>query len=178
MNKPLKPVDPDAKRLTRQMLIFAAVVYVGMPLVLVYFWAADNFYTRMEQWYAMNISLQSVDPTRLAIDDPEADIAILESLVTPELRRNGFVRDLHAQWRANRNWAIREGDLEEFSITQDRANVVVLLRMDSASAEGMSYREVRQRTSWERIGPAWYLAELEDKHIEERFEPWPGIVMP
>ncbi len=178
MNKPLNPIKPGTRRLTRQTLTFAAVVYVGAPIVLVYFWAADNFYTRMEQWYAMNISLQSVDPTRVAIDDPEADISILESLVTPELRRSGFVRDLHAQWRADRNWAIREGDLEEFNITRDTANVVVLLRMDSSSAEGMSYREVRQRTSWERIGRAWYLASLKNEDTEDRFEPWPGIVVP
>lgn len=168
----------DRRRLTRKVLIFSSAVYVVAPLVLIYFYSAANFYTRMEQWYAMNISLQSVDPTRIAIDDPEADIEILESLLSPELKQEGFAREIHTRWRADRDWAIREGDLEHFEISRDSANVVVLLRMDTSDAAGTQFREVRQTTGWKKIGRAWYLADLKDELVEERFKPWPGMVLP
>lgn len=169
---------PETGHLTLKVLVFSVLAYVLAPLALVVFLADANFYTRMEQWYAMNISLQSVDPTRLAIDDPEADIAILNSLLSPELVQEGFAERLHAFWRDNRDWAIREGDLEFFEITKDTARVVVLLRMDTTTTEGMHYREVRQTTRWEKIDGGWYLADLNDVLVEERFEPWRGVVMP
>lgn len=186
MNKPPNEVDrapgegapAGEKGLTFKVLVFAFTAYFVAPLVLVCLYASGNFYTRMEQWYAMNISLQSVDPTRVAIDDPEADMEILNSLMSPELRAAGFAQALHERWRADRLWAIREGDLEAFAITDDTAMVEILLRMDMATAEGTHFREVRETTQWKKIDGSWYLADLNDDLVEERFTPWPGIVMP
>jgi hypothetical protein len=180
--QPDTPADstPAANRgrLTRNVLLFASVVYLLVPFVLACIFADENLYTRMELWGAMNISLQSVDPGRIAIDDPKKDIAILESLVSPELRREGFAQKMHARWRQDRFWAIRDGDLESFEATEDSTTIVMLLKMDVSTDEGTHIRDVRETTTWHRIGRTWYLVGLEDKLVEQRFKPWPGVVRP
>jgi len=163
---------------TLKVLAFAAVAYVVAPLVLVCLFGTGNFYTRMEQWYAMNISLQSIDPTRVAIDDPVEDLAILENLVSPRLRDQGFARDVHARWKADRLWAIRRGDWESFDLTGNTARGVVLFKTDMATGEGMYYRDVRETLAWEKIDGTWYLSDLKDEIAKERFTPWPGVIRP
>lgn len=184
MNKPpdasIAPESPSPgdARLTRKVLLFASVAYLILPLILVCLYASTNFYTRMEQWYAMNISLQSIDPTRVAIDDPKADLEILNSLVAPKLRSEGFAEKLHERWRADKLWAIREGDLEAFSIDKKSAHVVILFHTDMATAEGTHFRDVRETVRWDKIDGTWYLADLKDELAEERFTPWPGVILP
>lgn len=168
----------DTTRLTFKVVVFAVVAFVIAPLILACLYTTGNFYTRMEQWYAMNISLQSIDPTRLAIDDPEEDIAILESLVSPKLRSEGFARALHARWKADRLWAIREGVWESFDMTRTTADGVVVFKTDMATAEGMHYRDVRETLHWEKIDGTWYLADLKDETADDRFVPWPGVILP
>ncbi len=165
-------------RLTRKVVIFGLVFYVIVPFILACLYATSNFYTRMEQWYAFNISLQSIDPTRIAIDDPEADIKILESLMAPKLRETGFAKDLHTRWREDKLWAIRDGDVEDFHISRDKADVVMLFHTDMATGEGMHYRDVREHTFWEKIDGSWCLSDLQFEVADQRFTPWPGVILP
>lgn len=186
MNKPAEETNSTVPTgapagnapLTIKVVAFACVAYLLAPLVLASLYTTGNFYTRMEQWYAMNISLQSIDPTRIAIDDPEEDIRILENLVSPKLRSEGFARDVHARWKADRLWAIREGVWESFDMTGTTADGVVVFKTDMATADGIHYRDVRETLHWEKIDGAWYLADLKDEIAEEKFTPWPGIILP
>jgi hypothetical protein len=172
------PRPEGSGHLTRNVLAFALAAYAIVPLILVALYASGNFYSRMIQWYSMAISLQSVDPGRIAIDDPERDVEILNGFISPALRREGFARKQHERWHENRHWAFRSWDLESLEFTENTADLVFVIHTDTTSEAGTHYRDIRQTTHWEKIGRTWYLDDLKDELVKDIVKPWPGVVKP
>lgn len=165
---------------TAHVAAFSLVAFVAVPLLLVAFFGDSNLHSRMEQWYALHISLQSVDPGRIAIDDPEADTKLIASYLEPGPGRLDRAKEFHDMWRNDRDWAIRDGDLKKFEIDQNgqQAEIVLDLVMDTANETSTTYREVRERSIWTKIDGAWYLSTIDSETTDTYTRKRPGVIRP
>ena len=84
---------------------FFALAFVVVPLFVAKWKAGGNLHSRVHRLWALHMSIQSGDPGRVAIEDPEADIAILEELRSGLVvfSVNGLVQQFRFRIRMDRS---------------------------------------------------------------------------
>jgi hypothetical protein len=160
---------------------FFVLAFVVVPLVVVSWKGGGTLETRFQQWNALRQSIQSRDLAREAIDDPEADTALIESFLFPSDERHSLARALYEQWRANRDWWTIDTHLKSVERDENGTSAIVahefemkLLR-DNVELER---RRLLRSETWEKADGVWYLRETEEQVLEV-LEPRPvGFLLP
>jgi hypothetical protein len=163
------------------LIAFFLGAFVVVPLAVVSRCGGGNLDSRFQQWSALRQSIQSEDPTREIIDDPQADTELIASYLWPAPDRAARARSYYEQWRANRTWWTVEMHLRGVDYAQDRTRAAVTYEIEIKHLEDKRETE-RRRTSrleqWERRDGVWYLRESEDSVLEV-LEPRPrGFLLP
>ena len=78
--------------------------FVILPLAVVAWNGGGSLEMRIQQWNALRQSIQSADPAREAIDDPDADSKLIENFLLPTAGRSDAARARYRQWRRDRDW--------------------------------------------------------------------------
>jgi hypothetical protein len=150
-------------------LAFFVLAFFVLPLAVVSWRGGGTLETRFQQWNALRQSIQSGDPAREAIDDPDADTAMIEGFLFPSEERRALARARYEQWRANRDWWTMdvhlrsvEADASGSSATVEQEFELKLLR------DGVEYerRRVLRSETWEKQDRVWYLRRTEERVLE------------
>jgi hypothetical protein len=150
-------------------IAFFVLAFVVLPLAVVSWKGGGTLEMRFQQWNALRQSIQSRDPAREAIDDPDADTAIIESFLFPSEERHSLARARYEQWRANRDWWTMDVHLKSVEKDESGTSAIVkhefemkLIREDLE----LERRRVLRSETWERADGVWYLRRTEEELLE------------
>jgi hypothetical protein len=155
--------------------------FVILPLAVVAWNGGGSLPMRIQQWNALRQSIQSVDPAREAIDDPDIDSKLIENFLLPAAGRSDAARARYRQWRRDRDWWTVNVHLRSITpdATGERARVVhefeIKLLRDGRELER---RRVEHVDDWERVGRVWYLNSDSERVLESRPPPELGFYTP
>ncbi len=135
--------------------VFYLAAFVLVPVVIVAARGDANLHSRIQRLWALQISIQSDDPGRLAIEDAAADVEILEELLVPAAERRARARKMYDSWHRRREWGIYEidGPRIEYAENGDAAVARFVLKQSNQ-------RERLRWTcedEWTRQRGTWYL---------------------
>ena len=164
---------PAAVRRHAPVVAFFFFGFVVLPLAVVVWRGGGTIELRIQHWNALRQSIQSSDPAREAIDDPDADAALIAGFLFPAAGRDERARSLYREWRANRDWWTVDVHLR--SIDEDDAGTVATVTHEFEmkllrDRVELERRLVARIDTWEKSGGVWYLRENEERVIEV-FEP-------
>jgi hypothetical protein len=150
-------------------IAFFVLAFVALPLAVVAWRGGGTLEIRMQQWNALRQSVQSGDPAREAIDDPEADTALIENFLFPSPTRRALASARYEQWRSNRDWWTM--DVHLLSVEPDAAGTtaVVTHEFEMKLLRGgleIERRRVERRETWEKLGGVWYLHGTDERVVE------------
>ena len=134
---------------------FFVIAFIVLPLLKVTLFGGSNIHSRIARWNALRISIQSVDPGRIAVDDRDAEIKLLTDFLYPfdtaPLRASTF----YDTWRSQSEWSIRLAELKPVEFSEDRRTVVstTFMRMQNV----FEIREFYLTGSWLKHDGIWYL---------------------
>jgi hypothetical protein len=135
--------------------------FIVLPLAVVAWNGGGSLEMRIQQWNALQQSIQSGDPAREAIDDPEADSKLIANFLPPAAGRDEAARERYRRWRRDRDWWTVNVHLR--SIERDEADTTArvvhefemkLLR----DGRELERRRVEHVDEWRRVGRVWYLS--------------------
>jgi hypothetical protein len=150
-------------------IAFFVLAFAVLPLAMVSWRGGGTLEIRMQQWNSLRQSIQSVDPAREAIDDPEADTALIENFLFPSPHRRALASARYEKWRANRDWWTV--DVHLLSVEPDAAgtNAVVTHEFEMKllrSRVELDRRRVERRETWEKLDGVWYLHGTDERVVE------------
>jgi hypothetical protein len=155
---------------------FFALAFVVVPLFVAKWKAGGNLHSRVHRLWALHISIQSGDPGRLAIEDAEADIAILEELLLPSPRRTARAREFYQHWRQRKDWPVVE--IDEPEIQLDPSGCSATARYVLKMRQPYKRREVAYVDTWRKLDGVWYLARRRERPLRTYANPGRGLVRP
>ena len=106
---------------------------------------------------------------REAIDDPDADTALIESFLFPSDERHSHARGLYKRWRANRDWWTVDAQLRSIKRDESGTSAIVAheLEMKLLRWGGeRKRRRVLRSESWEKADGVWYLHGTKERVLE------------
>jgi len=167
----------------RRALVFALLFFgfVVLPLGVVAWRGGGNLELRIQQWNALRQSIQSRDPAREAIDDPDADSALIAGFLFPSAGRDERARSLYREWRASRDWWTVDVHLR--SIDEDASGAAATVTHEYEMKhlrDGVELERqlVARIDSWEKSGGVWYLQRSEERLVESLAPSETGFLEP
>jgi hypothetical protein len=151
--------DRDASHVRSPRGTAPAVLFLAafaiIPVAIVAARGDANLHSRIQRLWALQISIQSDDPGRLAIEDAAADVEILEELLVPAAERRTRARKMYDSWHRRREWGIYEidGPRIEYAENGDAAVARFVLKQ-SNQRERLRWA---CKDEWTRRGGSWYL---------------------
>ncbi len=155
---------------------FFAVAFVVVPLLVTKWKAGGNLHSRVHRLWALHMSIQSGDPGRRAIEDAEADIAILEELLLPSPQRSARAREFYQRWRQWKGWPVVE--IEEPEIDLDPSGSSATARYVFKMRQPYKRREVAYVDTWRNLDGVWYLVGRRIQPLRTYAVPGRGLVRP
>jgi len=150
-------------------IAFFVLAFLVVPLAVVSWRGGGTLEMRFQQWNALRQSIQSGDPAREAIDDPEADKALIESFLFPSEERTALAEARYEQWRANRDWWTMDVHLRSVEYDATRALAAVTQEFEmKLLRDGLELerRRVARIETWEKMDRVWYLRRTEERVLE------------
>ena len=148
---------------------FFVLAFVVVPLAVVAWKGGGTLEMRFQQWNALRQSIQSNDPAREAIDDPDADIALIESFLFPTDERHALAGACYEKWRADRDWWTMDAHLKSVEKNQSGTSAIVTHEFElKLLREGLELerRRISRRETWEKKDGVWYLRGTEEQVLE------------
>jgi hypothetical protein len=137
-------------------VLFHLGAFVLVPLAIVAARGDGNLHGRIQRLWALQVSIQSADPGRFAIEDAGADIEILESLLVPSPERSTRARGMYDSWHGRREWGIYEIDGPRIEYAENgNAAVARFVLKQSNQRERLRWA---CRDEWTREDGTWYLS--------------------
>jgi hypothetical protein len=158
------------------LAVFFAVAFVALPVWLVALRGGANLHNRAQRIWALQISIQSDDPGRLAIEDADADLAILEELLAPSPRRRERARKMYDSWHERRGWRIYEIDAPRVEV--DPAGDSAVVRFVLKQSRKRERVRWACRDEWTRHDGVWYLSRRRKALIDTRSVDAPAPLLP
>lgn len=160
---------------------FFVLAFVVLPLAVVSWKGGGTLESRFQQWNALRQSIQSRDPAREAIDDADADTALIESFLFPSAERHSLARARYEQWRANRDWWTMNAHLQSVEKDESGTSAIVTHEFEMKllrDGQELERRRILRRETWEKTDGVWYLRRTEGQVLEV-LEPRPvDFLMP
>jgi hypothetical protein len=150
-------------------IAFFVLAFVVLPLAVVSWKGGGTLEMRFQQWNALRRSIQSRDPAREAIDDSDADTALIESFLFPFDDRRSLARATYEEWRANRDWWTIDAHLRSVEKDESGTSAIVThelemkLLLDGVELER---RRLLRSENWEKTGGVWYLRRTGEQVLE------------
>lgn len=172
----LQPADDDAleqspeksrRRVLPGLIVvgFFIIAFVVLPLLKVTFFGGSNFYSRFGRWGALRISIQSVDPGRIAVDDRDAEIKILTNFLYPFDTATSRASAYYDTWRADSEWSIRGAELKGVEFSEDRQSALATTFVHMQNV--FDVREFNFITQWRKHDSIWYVETEEEILLNE-----------
>lgn len=157
---------PDAETRnpeSNKALFFFAVVFVAILFTIVAFKGGGHFYSRVQRLDTIRISIQSDDPARELMDDPEKEIALIETFLLPSPDRHKRAEEMYTVWRANKDWNVAFGRTNFIEST----NTAVIERSLQWSRPG-TLRLYGDKSNWQKQDGVWYLTKSDEFLLKEQ----------
>jgi hypothetical protein len=150
-------------------IAFFVLAFVVLPLAVVSWKGGGTLEMRFQQWNALRQSIQSRDPAREAIDDPDADTALIESFLFPSDERRVLARARYEQWRADRDWWTMNAHLR--SVEKDESGTSAIVKHEfemKLLRDGVELerRILLRSETWGKKDGVWYLRGTEEQVLE------------
>lgn len=148
---------------------FFVLAFVVVPLAVISWRGGGTLEMRFQQWNALRQSIQSRDRAREAIDDPDADIALIESFLFPSGDRHALARASYEQWRANRDWWTMDVHLKSVEKDESGTSAIVTHEIEmKLLREGVELerRRISRSETWEKKDGVWYLRRTGEEVLE------------
>lgn len=147
--------------------------FVVLPLAVVGWRGGGTIEVRIQQWNALRQSIQSGDPAREAIDDPDADSTLIAGFLFPDDGRDERARSLYEEWRSKRDWWTMDVHLR--SIDANDADTISTVTHDFEirhlrDGVELDRQLVARIDTWEKSDGIWYLRRSEE-HLVETLDP-------
>ncbi|MCC6152157.1 MAG: hypothetical protein IT367_00250 [Candidatus Hydrogenedentes bacterium] len=155
--------DPETRNpeSNKAFLLFA-VVFVAILFVIVAMKGGDHFYSRVQRLDTIRISIQSDDPARELMDDPEKEIALIETFLLPSPDRRKRAEEMYTAWRANKDWSVAFGKTNFI----EAQNTAIVERSLQWTRPG-TLRLYGEKSNWQKQDGIWYLVKSEEFLLKE-----------
>jgi hypothetical protein len=153
--------------------LYFSAAFVGVLLLVVGAKSGANFYSRVQRLDSLRVSIQSADRAREALNDPSADITLIESFLLPSPERHGRASAYYNQWRSNKDWSVSFGA----TTFLESGNAALVERSLQMSRSGQ-LRLYMERDFWEKQAGTWYQREANEVLLKEEAIPLRGPVLP
>lgn len=136
-------------------MLFHLGAFVILPVAFVAAWGDANLHSRIQRLWALQVSIQSDDPGRVAIEDARVDVEILEDLLVPAPERRTRAQRMYESWHRRREWGIYEIDGPQIEYAEDGESALArFVLKQSNQRERLRWA---CRDEWERRDGTWYL---------------------
>jgi hypothetical protein len=157
-------------------VLFYLVAFVIVPLLSVAARGDGNLHGRIQRLWALQVSIQSDDPGRFAIEDAGADVEILEGMLVPSPERPTRARKMYDSWHGRREWGIYEIDGPRIEYAQHGKTATArFVLKQSNQRERLRWA---CRDEWVREGGTWYLSRRHKTLIDRSSIDAPGPLLP
>jgi hypothetical protein len=156
--------------------LFFLAAFALVPLVLVATRGGANLHGRIQRYHALRFSIQSDDPGRLAIADPEADVEILAALLVPAPGRRERARALYDSWRRLASWEIYELAEQRVELAEDGQAATESYVLKASRGRARLHFECEDE--WTKRDGTWYLLRQRADRIGSRLIAEPGPIRP
>ena len=153
-----KTRDPENNK---AFLLFA-VAFVAILFAVVTIKGGDHFYSRVQRLDTVRISIQSDDPARELMDEPEKEIVLIETFLLPSPDRRKRAEEMYTTWRANKDWSVAFGKTNFIEST----NTAIVERSLQWTRPG-TLRLYGEKSNWQKQDGIWYLAKSEEFLLKE-----------
>ena len=165
-----------ARRAPGLLPLFFFVAFVALPVAMVAARGGANLHSRIQRLWALQISIQSDDPGRVATLDRAADLALLEQLLAPSPRRSERARKMYDSWHARRGWRIYEVDAPRVEV--DAGGDSAVARFVLKQSQKRERVRWACRDEWVRRDGTWYLSRRRKQLIDTRSVDAPAPLLP
>ncbi len=139
-----------------------SVAFVAILFVIVAVKGGDHFYSRVQRLDTIRISIQSDDPARELMDEPQKEIALIETFLLPSPDRRKRAEEMYTAWRTNKDWSVAFGKTNFIETT----NTAIVERSLQWTRPG-TLRLYGEKSSWHKQDGIWYLAKCEEFLLKE-----------